>query len=169
MPTMKEFAIRVKRTWTLLILPILALVYFLAVVVIVANRYDTDPITEEMLVYGGLGLFALVILVELPFFFRRKVRTAPVATSEPVEAGTTPAEAEPYAPSPAPFVAPAAPAGWDDERLTTTEVQQGLTVVEWSSPAKSRHKNAVYTKAYVPVSKQHVLRVEILVAEGSDL
>lgn len=164
---MKEFVIRVRRTWMLLILPILALLYFVAVVVIIANQYDTRGITPEMLVLGGLGFFALVILIELPFFLRRKVRSAEPVAAEALEAEPVVAEAEPYAPATA-FAVPA-PQGWDDERLTTTEVQQGLTVLEYSTPAKSRHKNAVYTKAYVPVSKQHVLRVETLAAEGADL
>lgn len=165
---MKEFVIRVKRTWMLLILPILALLYFVVVVAVVATKYDTGSVTYEMLVWGGLGLFALVILVELPLFLRRKVRTqaAPPFEAEPAVAV---AEAEPYAPTPAATIAVPVATAWDDEKLVTSEVQQGLTVLEYSSPAKSRHKNAVYTKAYVPVSKQHVLRVETLAAEGADL
>jgi hypothetical protein len=164
---MKDFVIRVRRPWMLLLLPILALLYFVAVLVVAANNYDVG-VPQDLLVWVGVGLFALVILVEVPYFFQRGPRAPKAASAEAVAEAEPVAEAMPYAP-PA-YVAPIeSSAQWDDERLTTTEVQQGLTVIEWSQPAKSRHRNAVFTKAYVPVTKQHVLRVETLAAEGSEL
>ena len=58
--------------------------------------------------------------------------------------------AEFEAPEPSPMQAspdwsapPAAAAPGDDETLVTTESQQGLRVLEYSAPAKSRHRGAV--------------------------
>lgn len=149
----RPFVIPVRRPWLLLILPAIALLYFLAVVLLNVFDYEVKGVTNEMLALSGVGLFALVIVVELPFLLRRRAKRAPRAKApEPTEAPMD-----------------ASRNGWDDELLATSESQQGLQVLEYSSPAKSRNSNAVYTKTYVPVSGAHVLRIESLVADASDL
>jgi len=148
----RPFVIDVKRPWTLWILPIVAVLYFLAVILIHLLNYTIQGVTTEMLVLGGVGLFIVVMLIEIPFFFRRR---APKPKREPAAA-------------PAPG-APASNGRVDDECLMTTESQQGLQVLEYSAPAKSRHVNTVYTKTYVPVSGAHVLRVETAVADAGDI
>lgn len=172
----RPFLIPVRRRWTLWILPVIASLYFLAVVIIAAlnntiNRggvnYRILPrdVSVETLALVGVGLFALVILVELPFLIRRRPKREPAP-----EPAAAPADEEP-APwaAPAQGAIPAAPPPRDDELVMTSETQQGYRVIEYSRPAKSRHRNAVFTKAYVPVTKEYVLRVETLVAEGRDL
>ena len=151
----RPFVITVRRTWTLWILPVIAAIYFLAVLVLNALNYRIRGVTDEMLVLGGVGLFVLVILVELPFFLRRGAPKAP-----------KPAKAKKAA---APQPGSPATNGWDDELLTTSESQQGLQVLEYSAPAKSRNANAVYTKTYVPVSGAHVLRIETLAADQTEI
>lgn len=150
----RPFSITVRRQWTLWILPIVAAAYFLAVVVLNAMNYRIRGVSEEMLVLAGVGLFVLVILVELPFLKRRRAPRAPKAKAARTEAT---------------MGADSSRNGWDDELLTTSENQQGLLVVEYSAPAKSRNANAVYTKTYVPVTGAHVLRVETLVADQADI
>lgn len=148
----RPFVITVRRRWTLWILPILATLYFLAIVLLNVLDYSIKGVSMDMLVLGGVGLFVLVVVVELPFFMRRrrkKERPPPAAAASATAA--------------------ASPGGWDDELLITPESQQGLQVIEYSAPAKSRNANSVYTKTYVPVSGAHVLRVETLVADPSDI
>jgi len=153
----RPFVIPVRRPWLLLILPIVALLYFLAVVILNVMNYRIRGVTNEMLALVGVGLFALVILIELPFLLRRRA---------PREEPDEPAA---YAQSPAAVPYDGSRNGWDDEILATGESQQGLSVLEYSSPAKSRNSNAVYTKTYVPVTPAHLLRVESLVADAHDL
>lgn len=150
----RPFVITVRHTWTLWILPVIAAIYFLTIIVLNVLNYRIKGVTDEMLVLGGVGLFVLVILIELPFFLRRGRPKAP-----------KPVKAKAVAP------APGTPAtnGWDDEILTTSESQQGLQVIEYSAPAKSRNANAVYTKTYVPVSGAHVLRIETLAADQTEI
>lgn len=151
----RPFLIDVRRRWTLWILPVLAAIYFIAVILLNVLDYTIDGIDMQTLVLAGVVLFVFVMLVQLPFFLRRRARRP---------------EAPP--PAPAPAAAPLAASsrnGWDDELVTTSESQQGLRVVEYSAPAKSRNRNAVFTKTYVPVSGAHVLRIETLAADASDL
>lgn len=150
----RPFLITVRRRWTLWILPILAILYFAGVMVLNVLDYEIDGLPMDTLVLVGVAFFVLVMLIQLPFFLRRRVRRAPEPRPEPA------AGAPPMAPS---------NNGWDDELLITRESQQGLQVIEYSAPAKSRHKNAVFTKTYVPVSGAHVLRVETLAADAADL
>lgn len=150
----RPFVITVRRTWTLWILPVIATLYFLGVLLLNVLDYEIQGVSMDMLVLAGVAIFVLVIVIELPFFLRRRARR----------------EAPPPTPAPRPLGAPAsARNGWDDELLITPENQQGLQVVEYSAPAKSRNSNAVYTKTYVPVTGAHVLRVETLVATQSDI
>ncbi|HWH08303.1 MAG TPA: hypothetical protein VNX21_03820 [Candidatus Thermoplasmatota archaeon] len=151
----RPFLIPVKRRWTLLILPVLALVYFAFVVWLGATRTTVRGVPMDYLVLGGLAFFLLVAVVELPFFLRRR----------PPKAAPPPERAEWQDEPPEPVAAPAR----DDERLTTDETQQGMRVLEYSAPAKSRNRGAVYAKTYVPVTKEHVLRVETLAAEPAEL
>jgi hypothetical protein len=153
----REFVIHVERRWKLWILPILAVLYFLFVLMLAVLHREVSGVPMDTLVLAGLVLFAVVILVQIPFMLRRRVRGP-----EPAAAETIPPAAG-WTPEPPPTF------GHDDEKLVTSEVQQGLTVLEYSAPAKSRHRGAVYAKAYVPVTKEHVLRVETLAAEGADL
>lgn len=148
----REFVIPVRRRWLLAILPILAILYFAFVVTLASLNYTIRGVSMEMLAFGGVGFFVLVILVELPFFFTRRIRDD--------EAEPSPVAAAPSS---------AAPGARDDELVTTTEQQQGLRVLEYSRPAKSRNRGAVYAKAYVPVTKEYVVRVETLVADRADL
>ena len=107
----------------------------------------------DLLVLSGLAVFLLVAIVEIPFFLRRRPPKAP----EPER------EWQDEPPEPPPTVA------WDDEKLATDESQQGLRVLEYSAPAKSRNRGAVYAKTYVPVTKEHVLRIETMAAEPREL
>lgn len=149
------FVIPVRRRWLLWILPVLALLYFVFVVALVVLDYAISGLDTRTLALVGAGLFLLVALLQIPFLLRR--RRAP-----PPEKAW---EAEPPASAP---VARGRPAR-DDEILLTDESAQGLRVIEYSRPAKSRNRNAVYTKTHVPVTQTHVVRVETLVAEASDL
>jgi hypothetical protein len=150
----RPFVIEVRRRWTLWILPILAALYFLAVLLLEILDYRIKGVSTGMLALVGVGLFVLVMLIEIPFLFRRG------APREPKPAKVKKAAA----------AAASAPAGrGDDELLITEETQQGLQVLEYSNPAKSRSPNAVYTKTYVPVTKEHVMRIETAVADASDI
>lgn len=151
--TSRPFVIPLRRRWVLAILPVICLLYFVVVMFLVMTGRKVGGLTNDQLALGGAALFLLTFLVEIPFFLRRK-GPRPEAPDEPLDLQDEPPEA-------------AAPE--DDETLVTTETQQGLRVLEYSRPAKSRHKGAVYAKAYVPVTKEHVLRVETLAAEGADL
>lgn len=154
----REFVIPVRRRWTLWILPTIAILYFIAVLALVMTDTRIKGVSTDWLVWGGVGLFVVVFLVELPFFLRRKVRLTP----PPAEPSSWQDEA------PEPQAAPTR-ASWDDELAATGETQQGMRVLEYSRPAKSRNKGAVYAKTYVPVTKEHVLRIETLAAERADL
>lgn len=50
------------------------------------------------------------------------------------------------------------------EMQVREESWQGMRVLEYSAPAKSRNRGAAYVSAYVPVTKEDVLRVETLAA-----
>lgn len=151
----REFVIEVRRRWTLWILPTLAILYFAFVLALAILRREIAGVPMLYLVLGGVALFVLVILIEFPFFFRRKI---PASAPEPkAAAGDWQDEAR-------------EPRGAvDDEKLMTAETQQGLRVLEYSKPAKSRNRGSVYTKTYVPVTKEHVLRVETLAAEPHEI
>lgn len=152
----RPFVIEVRRRWLLWILPIIATMYFIAVVVLTIVDYRIRGVTTEMLALAGVGLFVLVMAFELPFFLRRRAPRAPkpakVKKARRPEAESSPSSA---------YV--------DDELTTTNEKAQGLQVVEYSSPAKSRNQSTVYTKTYIPVSGAHVVRVETAVADASDI
>ena len=150
----RPFVIEVKRRWLLAILPILATIYFIAVIVLNVADYDIQGVSDDLLVLGGVAFFVLVMLIELPFFLRR---SAP----KPARAKPTPAAA--------PMRDVSSNGSVDDEYVITEEQQQGLQVLEYSAPAKSRNVNVVYTKTYVPVSQAHVIRVETAVADAADI
>lgn len=145
----REYVIRVKRPWKLWILPGLAILYFALILAMAIFRVEIRNVPMQTLVLGGVAFFALVILIELPLFVRRRIQAPP-------------------APAPAPG-APLMPMTGDDEPVTTTETQQGLRVLEYSAPPKSRNRGAVYAKTYVAVTKEYVLRVENLAAEPSEI
>lgn len=151
----RPFVIDVKRRWLLAILPLLATIYFIAVIVLRVRGFTIEGVSDETLVYGGVGFFILVMLIELPFFLRRsaprRVRPAKVAAQKDA-AGE-----------------PSNNGHIDDEYVITEERQQGLQVLEYSAPPKSRNANAVYTKTYVAVSQAHVVRVETVVADATDI
>jgi hypothetical protein len=150
----REFVIPVQRRWTLWILPTLAILYFLLVVALAVFRVEIRGLPTQTLVLGGVVFFVLVILIELPFFFRRRIKTE---EPEPVRESSWQDEAgEPGAMR-------------DDEKLVTNETQQGMRVLEYSAPAKSRHRGAVYAKTYVPVAKEWVLRIENLAADTHEI
>jgi hypothetical protein len=150
----REFVIPVQRRWTLWILPTLAILYFLAVLALAVLRVEIRGLPTEYLVLGGVVLFVVIMLIELPFLFRRRIRPA-----EPEPVPESDWQGEPAEPRMA----------FDDEKLVTNETQQGLRVLEYSSPAKSRHRGAVYAKTYVPVAKEWVLRIENLAADTHEL
>lgn len=149
----RPFLIPVDRRWTLLILPVLAALYFLFILYLGITRSQVKGVSTDLLVLGGLAFFLVVVLLEIPFFLRKKAKAAPPPARE--------WQAEP----PEPMARAAA----DDERLMTDETQQGMRVLEYSAPAKSRNRGAVYAKTYVPVTKEWVLRVEDLAAEPREL
>lgn len=154
-----ERAFVIRRTWLAWTLVAICVLYFLVLTTIVVLDYRVQGVTDQTLAMGGAGLFVLTALVLIPFLFRRK--------------GAAPAKAvEEDAWEPAPASAPAAMrprASWDDEIKLTDETAQGMRVIEYSWPAKSRNRQAVYTKTHVPVSSAHVVRVETMVAEARDL
>jgi hypothetical protein len=152
----RPFVINVKRRWLLAILPVLATIYFVAVIVLNILDYRIQGVTTDMLVLGGVGLFVLVMLIELPFFMRRSgpKRARPERARAAAPAATMDAGSNGHG---------------DDEYLITEELQQGLQVLEYSAPAKSRNSNTVYTKTYVPVSQAHVVRVETAVADPTEI
>lgn len=163
----REFVIRVRRPWTLWILPTIAFLYFLAIVLLAVMNQLPGGRDGQLLVLVGVGLFALVLLVQLPFLFTRRPRATAEDADEggawaPEEAPLAPAE-----PDVAPPVAPGAPV--DDELVMTAETQKGLRVLEYSNPAKSAHKGAVYAKTYIPVTKEFVMRVETLAADRHEI
>ena len=147
----RPFVIGVKRRWLLAILPILAVLYFLTVVILNILDRRIEGVTNDMLVWGGVGFFILVMLIEIPFFLRRS-RPKPKAAAQPAPQG-----------------AQASNGHIDDEYLITEDRQQGLLVLEYSAPAKSKNVNVVYTKTYVPVSQAHVMRLETAVADAADI
>lgn len=150
----RPFLIDVKRPWTLLILPILAGIYFLFIFYLGITRSEVRGVPTDYLVLGGLAFFIVVALLQLPFLFRRK---GPRSQAAPAPAG-----GDAWQPGPTESAPLAGSA--DDERVATSETQQGLRVLEYSVPAKSRNRGSVYAKTYVPVTKEHVLRVETLAA-----
>lgn len=149
----RPFLIQVQRRWKLWILPVIAVLYFILIITLAVMDLKIEGVPMEYLVLGGLGLFILVMIVELPLLWRRR---AP----RPARVKTAPMSATPEA---------ASRNGWDDELSITAETQQGMQVLEYSAPAKSRNRNSVYTKTYVPVTGAQVLRIESLVADASDL
>lgn len=157
----KRFLIPVQRRWKLLILPILALLYFAAVLLLAAFGYEVQGVTMEQLVLGGAAFFLVVLVLELPFVFKKKVRQEPeLVEEEPPVAEPVESFSEPET-----FTRPPS----NDEMLVTSEVVKDLRVLEYSAPSKSLHSGAVYAKTMVPVTKEHVLRVETLAAEDYEL
>jgi len=159
----REYVIRVEKPWKLWILPAIAIAYFVVLLALVILRVafvinGQQYLVQDIpgLIWLGAGFFVLVLLVELPFFLRRR----PPAPEPPPEERET---------DMATGALGSGIVGLDDERMVTTEEQQGLRVLEYSAPAKSKNRGAVYAKTYVPVTKADVLRVETLAAEPTDL
>lgn len=150
----RPFLIQVRRPWKLWILPVIAVLYFILIVTFAVMDLRIEGVPMEYLVLGGLAVFILVMIIELPFLWRKRAQRAPRVKAAPMESAAPDA---------------ASRNGWDDELLTTAETQQGMQVLEYSAPAKSRNRNSVYTKTYVPVTGAQVLRIESLVADASDL
>ncbi len=155
---------RMRSAWLPIALFILSVVYFGVVLFLVATNQQVGGVDNDTLALGGVALFVLTILVAIPYFLRRKAPKPRAPAPEPAPMMDDMQE-EPMA-SEAPRILGNA---WDDETRTTSEEKQGMRVLEYSRPAKSRHRGAVYTKDYVPVAKEWVLRVETMVAEGADL
>ena len=151
----RPFVIPLRRRWVLAILPVVCLFYFAAILYVALRGLKIRGASMDLLVLVGAALFVVTFLVEIPFFLRRR--------------GPRPEEPEPRVDFQDEPLEPVSRVREDDEVLVTAEQQQGLRVLEYSRPAKSRHKGAVYAKTYVPVTKEHVLRVETLAAEGRDL
>jgi hypothetical protein len=159
----REYVIRVEKPWKLWILPGLAIAYFVVLLALVILRVafvinGQQYLVQDIpgLIWLGAAFFVLVLLIELPFFLRRR----PPAPEPPPEERETDLSSGMMA---------SGVMGVDDERMVTAEQQQGLRVLEYSSPAKSRNRGAVYAKTYVPVTKGDVLRIETLAAEPTDL
>jgi hypothetical protein len=157
---MGEF--RIRSAWPFYVLAGVATLYFVLVVYLAAN--PVSGLDLDVLALAGLVFFAILIVLAFLFMGRRKLPRPPPAANEPAllreDMQDEPLESE------APRMAAQA---WNDELVRTTEQQQGLTVLEYSRPPKSQHRGAVYAKAYVPVTKEFVLRIEVLVADGADL
>lgn len=153
----RPFLIPLRRRWALAILPVVCVLYFALVITLVALDRTVSGLTHELLALVGAGLFLVTLLVEIPFFLRRRAKRV---RAEPVEERALQDEPpEPLARGPA----------LDHEFVTTSETQAGMRVVEYSRPAKSRNRGLVYAKTYVPVAKDVVLRVETPAAEPRDL
>lgn len=151
---------RMRRAWPVWTLLAISVLYFAFVLVLVGRNLEVSGVSTGTLALVGLALFVVTALVAIPFFLRRPDARLPPPAPEPEPLGDMQDE-----PTEAPRMAPV----WDDELKRTAEQQQGMTVLEYSRPAKSQHRGGVYTKAYVPVTKEFVLRVETLVADGRDL
>lgn len=158
----REFVIHVRRRWTLWILPTLAVLYFLGIIILAIMGELPTGRDEEILVLAGVALFALIFLVQIPFLLRRRARAREVP-EEPLAPWSAEEQA---APAPAPIMAPVVR---NDELVITDEMQKGFRVLEYSSPAKSENKGAVYAKTYVPVTKEYVLRVENVAADRAEI
>lgn len=161
----RPFVISVERTWKLYVLPVVALLYFIAIItLVVMGVSDVYAIPLEMFVWAGVILFAVVLLIQLPFLFKRRAR-------KEVEAPVDVVEEPAYAPESSPaFELPMAESEVrDDEYFLTDETHKGLRVMEYSQPAKSMYRGAVYSKTMVPVTKEHTLRIENLAAEPHEL
>lgn len=157
-----ERPFRLRRAWPFWILLGVSLAAFAFLAWLVGSNSVVEGVPTSTLALVVSVLFVVTLLVAIPYF-RRVPDDAPAPEAEP-------APVQDYQDEPAPLEsAPSPREAWDDELRRTSEQQQGMSVLEYSSPAKSKHRGGVYTKAYVPVAKEYVLRVETLVAEGRDL
>lgn len=163
-----ERPFRMRRAWFPITLAVVCVLYFVFVGWLVATNRELAGVSNNTLAVAGLALAIVTLLVEVPYFLRRAPPRA--APPPPPSVEEPPTYRDDLQEEPAPLEAPMrVPTLWDDETRRTTEERQGLRVLEYSAPPKSRHKGAVYTKDYVPVSKEWVLRVETMVAEPRDL
>lgn len=171
----RRFLVGVEKRWKLWIPPLLALLYFALVIAIVVFAVDLRVANQDLyLVLGGVALFAVLAVWELALLVRVRPRRARArkakapkraAAVEPVESEAAPEE-EP--------TATVRPIGGgvrlgDAEYVLTADEHQGRRVLEISLPPKSRHRGAVYSKAYVPIDTQYTLRVEDLVADRAEV
>lgn len=152
---------RMRTAWLPITLAVICVLYFAFVLWLVATNREVSGLSNTTLALLGIVLFVVTIVVQIPFFLRRP---APRAAPEPAPMRDD-MQDEPMATEAPRILAD----NVDDERRITDEEKQGMKVLEYSRPAKSRHKGAVYTKDYVPVAKEWVLRVETLVADVADL
>lgn len=177
-----RFLIPVERKWKLWIPPVLAVLYFAFVLTVLIGQWDLRIANqEEVLVIGGLAVFGVLAVWELLLLPGRRAkkskarrgRSPPPRAREPVESEPDDEDAiNAYAPPPAaerPAAAPSRAQGLDAELVDTGESRNGLAVLEVSVPPKSRHRGAIYSKAFIVVDDRFVLRVEDLVADREEL
>lgn len=158
---MTDRPLLLRRSWPFWVLFTLALLYFAAVTALVVLNVRIKGVSYELLAQAGAAFFVVLVLLAIPYLIRRSPRRARAA-----RAAVAPEADEPFE---APRAAPTGRVHEADELLLTDETQQGLRVLEYSRPPKSTNKGAVYAKTYVPVTKEHVVRVETLAAESHEL
>lgn len=165
----RRFLIPVKRPWKLWVFILgLALVYLVWVLLVATRTVGSGPITDQDWVLGGLGLFALLIFLELLLLIPRRAKKAKAGEAADDGEAWTPDETI-YAPPAAGEVAaypepePSRDTAWGEYLLTSEELK-GRSVLEVSMPPKSRNKGGVYSKAYVDIGSGYVIRIEDLVA-----
>lgn len=166
----RRFVINVERPWKLWIIPVLALLYFVWIVLLVTAKVETG-VEDVMWVYAGLGLFGFLFFIELLLLLtkKQKVKKVKVAAAVPAERLEEPEPAmDPMTAAILRTPAASRQRGPDAEIRATSDEYKGKRVLEVSIPPKSSNKGAVYAKAYVPVDDSVVLRIEDLVAQRAD-
>lgn len=169
-PRERRFLVNVERPWKLWIIPILALLYLVWIVLLVTASVETG-VEDTVWVYAGLGLFAVLLLIELLLLFTRRAKKQKVARAAPMVAERLEEpepEVDPMARAILGTPAAARQRGPDAEIRATMDEHKGKRVLEVSIPPKSANKGAVYAKAYVPVDDAFVLRIEDLVAQRAE-
>ncbi|HWG91731.1 MAG TPA: hypothetical protein VNZ52_12855 [Candidatus Thermoplasmatota archaeon] len=170
-PARKEYVVRMRRPWLALLLPLVGALYFAYVFALAAGSVPSFGIGLREWVFGGLALFAILTLWAVLLLSRRgppKPKT-PKVKKEKAKAAPAPRPASPEVPqtAQAPVAAPVAAAPQrSDEILYLDEEYKGKRVLEVSMPPKSLYRGAVYTKTYVQVADDLVVRVEDLVEQN---
>ena len=171
-PARKEFIVKMKSPWTALAIPIVATLYVGWVVLLASGKTATPGIPLVQWVYGGLALLVVLLFWGWLLTLRRsprvkKAKAKKVKAQEPVQELQT----EDLVPeeTAAPVSIPVRNLDRPYELVYAGEEYKGRQVLEISIPPKSANRGAVYTKTYVPVAEDLVVRVEDLAEDANRL
>ncbi|HVL88111.1 MAG TPA: hypothetical protein VM681_08945 [Candidatus Thermoplasmatota archaeon] len=132
---------------------VVATVYFLFVLALGINLLAVPALQRTVsladFVLAGSVLFMLIIVAFLVLLVRGRGASAAQAAIS-------------GAPTAVPTVVRRR---GDDEYVVTNDEFQGMRVLEYSHPPKSKNQGAIYAKALVPVTREYVLRVEEIIAQ----